>query len=61
MSTCTLKIIMEDLIEVSLFDKFPTQGYYLNFSTAELAKREVKISFNVHDSSSYNMKKTIGK
>lgn len=57
MAPCNLKIKMEDLIEVSLFDKFPTQGYYLNFSTAKLAKREVEISFNVHDSASYTYEK----
>jgi hypothetical protein len=50
--TCTLRLTFHDLIQVSLLNKFPTQGYYLNFSTSE-SSEEVGISFNVHDSSNH--------
>lgn len=50
---CTLRLTFHNLIEASLFDKFPTQGYYLNFSLFENDSEEVGISFNVHDNSSY--------
>jgi len=49
---CTLQITFEGLIEISLFDKFPTEGNYLNFSAFGKDGEEVCISFNVHDSSS---------
>ena len=48
---CTLQLIFEELIEVSLFDRFPTQGYYLNFSTFNNSSNGIEVSFNVHDSS----------
>lgn len=50
---CTLKLTFEDLIETSLFDRFPTQGYYLDFKSYGNGDEEVGISFNVHDNSSY--------
>jgi hypothetical protein len=54
---CTLKLTFEDLIEASVFDIFPTQGYYINFSSYTHGDEEVGISFNVHDSASYVHKK----
>jgi hypothetical protein len=54
---CTIRLTFEDLIETSLFDKFPTQGNYLNFSTYRNNEKEVGISFNVHDNSSYTYDK----
>jgi len=53
MVPCTIRIRFQNLIEASLFDKFPTQGYYLNFSLFGNNGEEVGISFNVHDNSSY--------
>jgi hypothetical protein len=50
---CTIRLTFQDLIETSLFDKFPTQGYYLNFTSYENNGEEVGISLNVHDNSSY--------
>lgn len=50
---CIVRLTFQDLIEASLFDKFPTQGYYLNFCTFGNNGDEVGISFNVHDSSNY--------
>ena len=50
---CTIRLTFQDLIEISLFDKFPTQGYYLNFCVFGNDGEEVGISFNVHDNSSY--------
>ena len=53
LSPCTLQLICTDLIEVSLFERFPTQGYYLNFTTINDSVHGIELSFNVHDSSSY--------
>lgn len=53
MISCTLKIMFEGLIETSLFDKFPTLGYYLDFKSYSKGEEEVGISFNVHDNSSH--------
>jgi len=53
MVSCTIRVTFQHLIEASLFDKFPTQGYYLNFSLFENNGEEVGISFNVHDNASY--------
>jgi hypothetical protein len=50
---CTIRLTFQNLIEASLFDKFPTQGYYLNLSLFGNNGEEVGISFNVHDNSSY--------
>jgi hypothetical protein len=50
---CTLQLVFDDLIEVSLFDKFPTQGNYLNFSTFDNGGSEFGVSLTVHDSSSH--------
>ena len=50
---CTLRITFENLIELSLFDKFPTQGYYLDFNTYNNGEEDFAISLNVHDNSSY--------
>jgi hypothetical protein len=49
---CILQLVFEKLIEVSLFDRFPTQGYYLNFSTFNNTSKRIEVSLNVHDSSS---------
>lgn len=54
---CTLKLIFEDLVEASLFDMFPTQGYYLEFNTYSEGSEEVGISFNVHDNSNHTYEK----
>ena len=50
---CTLKLTFQQLIEVSLFDKFPMDGYYLEFVTYNGNGREVGLSINVFDNSSY--------
>ncbi|HEV8272624.1 MAG TPA: hypothetical protein VGQ04_15035 [Chitinophagaceae bacterium] len=50
---CIIKLTFQELIEASLFDKFPTQGYYLNFCTFGNNGAEVGMSFNVHDNSNY--------
>lgn len=50
---CIVRLTFQDLIEASLSDKFPTQGYYLNFCTLGNNGDEVGISFNVHDNSNY--------
>jgi hypothetical protein len=50
---CTLRLTFEELVEISLFDKFPTQGYYLGFCSFNEYDQAVGISINVHDSSSY--------
>lgn len=50
---CTIRITFQDLIEISLFDKFPTQGYYLKFTSSEINGVEVGVSFNIHDNASY--------
>ena len=51
--SCTLRLVFEDLVEVSLFDKFPTQGYYLNFSSYGKMGEEVGVSLSVHDNSNH--------
>jgi hypothetical protein len=48
---CTLQLVFEKLIEVSLLDRFPTQGYYINFSIFNNNDKGIEVSFNVHDSS----------
>jgi len=53
MVPCTIRLTFQDLIEASLFDKFPTQGHYLNFCLFGNNGEEVGISFNVHDNASY--------
>lgn len=50
---CTLQLIFENLSEMSLFNRFPTQGYYLNFSTFNNTGKGIEVSFNIHDSSSH--------
>lgn len=57
MVPCTIRLTFQNLIEASLFDKFPTQGYYLNLSLSGNNSEEVGISFNVHDNSSYAYEK----
>ena len=49
---CTLRIIFEDLLEVSLSNKLPSMGYYIDISTSELRKSEMGFALNLHDSSS---------
>ena len=53
MVPCTIRLTFQDLIEASLFDKFPTQGHYLNCSLFGNNGEEVGMSFNVHDNASY--------
>jgi len=48
-----LRLTFHELVEASLFDKFPTQGHYIDFSTFVIDGNKVGISFNVHDSASY--------
>ena len=50
---CSVTLTFQGLIEASLFDRFPTQGYYLNFCAFGNNGDEVGISFNVHDNSNY--------
>ena len=50
---CTIRLTFQDLIEASLFDKFPTQGHYLSCSLFGNNGEEVGMSFNVHDNASY--------
>jgi hypothetical protein len=50
---CILQLVFEELIEVSLFDKFPTQGYYVDFSTFSNTGKGIEVFFNVHDSSNH--------
>jgi hypothetical protein len=52
LTPCTLYLKFEKLIEVSLLNKFPTQGYYLNFSTFNKGSEGIEVCFNVHDNSS---------
>ena len=53
MMPCTLSIRFEGLIEISLFDRFPTLGYYLDCMSYGKDGEEVGFSFNVHDNSNY--------
>ena len=48
---CVLRLTFQGLMEVSLFDKLPTDGYYLKFSLHQDNEKEIGLSFNVHDSS----------
>ena len=50
---CILRLTFEDLLEVSLFNKLPTQGYYIGFCSFKENDQAVGISINVHDSSNY--------
>ena len=51
---CTLRLTFRYLIEVSLFDKFPSDGYYLEFITGYDGNGgEVCLSINLFDSSNY--------
>jgi hypothetical protein len=50
---CTLQLTFERLIEVSLFNKFPTQGYLLNSTTFDNTGNGMEVSFHVYDSSNY--------
>jgi hypothetical protein len=49
---CTLRILLEDLIEVSLYDTFPTEGDYLDFITFKNGN-VIEVGFNVHDGSNF--------
>jgi hypothetical protein len=54
LTPCIVKLTFMELIEVSLFDRFPTDGYYIEFSTGQISNRnEVELSINVFDNSSY--------
>jgi len=51
---CCLRLTFRNLIEVSVFDRFPTDGYYLEFVTScDGNGREVGLSINLFDSSNY--------
>jgi hypothetical protein len=52
LESCTLQLEFKNLIEVSLFDRFPTQGYYVNFCTVNDTAKGIEVHFNVHDNSS---------
>jgi hypothetical protein len=52
LTPCTLNLRFEKLIEISLLNKFPTQGYYLDFSTFNKNSEGLEVCFNVHDNSS---------
>jgi hypothetical protein len=51
--SCILRLTFLDLIEVSLFDKFPTDGYYIGCCLGYDEEHVIILSFNVHDKSSY--------
>jgi len=54
MVPCSLRLTFHELIEVSVFDRFPTDGYYLEFITSyDSNGREVSLSINLFDSSNY--------
>jgi hypothetical protein len=50
---CTLKLTFRQLIEVSLFNRLPSDGYYLEFVTYNDNDSEVGLLINVFDNSSY--------
>lgn len=52
LTPCLLMLTFEQLIEVSLLSRFPTQGYYLDFSTFNKGSEGIEVCFNVHDNSS---------
>src|SRR5687768_14291901 len=50
---CTLQMVFEHLIEVSLFDRFPTQGIWIDFSANKNMADQIEVCLNIHDHSSY--------
>ena len=50
---CTLHMVFEQLIEVSLSDRFPTQGNWIDFSANRDRADLVELCINIHDSSTY--------
>jgi hypothetical protein len=50
---CLLRITFQDLIEISLFDKFPSGGYFIHYGFCYDNHLVTGLSFNVHDSASY--------
>ena len=51
---CTVRLTFRYLIEVSLFDKFPSDGYYVQFITGYNENGgEVCLSINLLDNSSH--------
>jgi len=51
---CVVRLSFRQLIEISLFDEFPTDGYYLEFITGGIGNgNDVELSINVFDSSSH--------
>jgi hypothetical protein len=54
---CDLKLTFRQLIEVSIFDKFPTDGYYLEFVTFNGGGSEVALFITLFDNSSYGYDK----
>lgn len=49
---CTIKLMFQHLIKVSVFNNLPSDGYYLEFSTYD-NDNKVELSINVFDNSSY--------
>jgi hypothetical protein len=52
LTPCLLNLRFEQIIEVSLLNRFPTQGYYLDFSASDRGNEGIEMCFNVHDNSS---------
>ena len=53
-TSCIVKLTFIRLIEVSLFDRFTTDGYYIEFITGENENgNEVELSINIFDNSSH--------
>jgi hypothetical protein len=51
---CNVRLTFRYLIEVSLFDKFPSDGYYVEFITGyNINGGEVCLSINLFDNSSH--------
>jgi hypothetical protein len=54
---CYLELVFENLMEISLFDKLPTMGYYLSINSSSIPNKEVEMCINVHDSSNHTYEK----
>lgn len=51
---CIVQLTFQQLIEVSLIDKFPTKGSYLEFIISfQQSSNEVSLSINFFDNSSH--------
>jgi hypothetical protein len=49
---CTLRLTFQNLIEASIFDKFPMDGYYLEFRLYQNNGKEFGVFIEVYDNSS---------